>query len=74
MDYRKDSNDKDELKYKYGRIKEMKRDYSNENYYNRSHHSKNHKRKKIEYRNSRSISRSDSSETVKLERRSIEKF
>ena len=75
LDYRKDSNDKDELKYKYGRIKEIKRDYSNENYYSRSHHSKDHRRKKIEYRNnSRSISRSDSSETVKLDRRSIEKY
>ena len=75
LDYRKDSNDKDEIKYKYGRIKEIKRDYSNENYYSRTHHSKIHKRKKLEYRNnSRSLSRSDSSETVKLERRSIEKY
>ena len=74
--YRDDrNNDKDELKYKYGRIKEIQRDYSDENYYSRSHHSKNHRRKKIEYRNnSRSISRSDSSETIKLDRRSIEKY
>ena len=74
--YRDDrNNDKDELKYKYGRIKEIQRDYSNENYYSRSHHSKNYRRKKIEYRNnSRSVSRSDSSETVKLDRRSIEKY